>query len=147
MLQLTPSLNYSLQTFLYTIDIYWVLSMIDIHDFDNMKAKYGQKLSRRKIIQIGKVIKKFCENDARKLKGFKCNDMVMIDDDDDNGESKRDLFALLTYCHPHLNKSEKYISKLMKKIEQQTNETINVGIAKMNEWETFKQWKKRAIKI
>ena len=162
-LYLTPSFNYSLQTFLYKSDSHWVLSIIDINNFDNLKKKYGQQLSKRKIVQIGKVIQKFCQNDPRKLKGFKCNDLVINDDediyndaeneeeegDDDDEyqyESKHDLFALLIYSHPKLTKSERYVSKLMKKIKQQTNESVNVGIAKMNEWETFKQWKQRAIK-
>ena len=152
-LQLTQSLNYSLQTFLYTCDIYWILSMIDIHNFDNVQKKYGHSKSKRKIIQIGNVIEKFCQNDPRKLKGFRCNDLVVHDDDEDDAytnadedESQHDLFALLVYCHPHLNKSEKYISKLMKKIQQQTNERVCVGIAKMNEWETVKEWKHRAMK-
>ena len=42
--------------------------------------------------------------------------------------------------------SEKYIAKLIKKIKQQTNETVFVGLAKMNGWETFGEWKKRAMK-
>ena len=50
------------------------------------------------------------------------------------------------HSHPKLNKSEKYISKLIDKTKQQTNESVFVGIAKMNNWETFEKWKHRAIK-
>ena len=140
-LQSQESLNYSLQTFLYTADLNWVLAMIDIADFDNYEEKYGYQLKERKIIQIATVIKKFCENDPRKLKAFKCKNVV-----DDEDETNRDLFALLMYCYPKLNKCEKYISKLIGKIQQQTNELVYVGIAKMNNWETFEEWKNRAIK-
>ena len=147
-LPLIQSLNYSLQTFLFTGDDYWVLSIIDINNFANVKKKYGQQLSKRKIVQIGTVIQKFCQNDARKLKGFKCNDLNIMYHDDDEYDEKthHGAFALLIYSHPQLKKCEKYISKLMRKIKQQTNESVNVGIAKMNEWETFEEWKHRAIK-
>ena len=66
-LQLSESLNYSLYTFLHLCDVYWVLAMIGIDDIDNLNSKYGRQLSNNKINQIGTVISKFCQNDARKL--------------------------------------------------------------------------------
>ena len=152
-LRYTPSLNYSLFTFLHLSDTPWVLAMIDMDDFDMFSEKYGQSWSR-KVIQIGNVIRKFCSNNPNKLKGFlirrsdwKINDN---DDDDDDNESKlemkHDLFAVLIYSAPNITVSERYIVKLFTKIKQQTNETVSAGIAKMNEWETFEEWKLRAFK-
>ena len=152
-LPLTQSLNYSLYTFLHLNDSNWILAMISIDQFDNIKAKLGDSNANRKIIQVGTVIKNFCENDPRKLKGFRINinnnnnntsaDNVRdITDDDDNSN----LFSILMYCYPKLDLSNKYILKLMAKIKQQTDQTVSIGIAKMNEWETFEQWKQRAIK-
>ena len=132
-LQLSPSLNYSLYTFLHLSDLYWVLAMIDVDRSVDIIEKYGHDGANRKIIQIGVVIKKFCDNDSRKLKGFNCDD-------------KQYLFALLMYCHPKLITSEKYIAKLIKKIKLLTNETVCVGIAKMKDWETFEEWKQRGLK-
>ena len=127
--QFQSSLNYLLHTFLHLCDINWVIDVAEIEIFDE---KYGHQLAKRKILQIATVIKKFCENDPRKLKGFKWND-------------DGDIFALLMYCHPKLIKSEKYIIKLIQKIKQQTNELVYVGIAKMNNWETYDEWKQRAM--
>ena len=157
-LLLTPSLNYSLYTFLHLYDISWVLAIISIDELNQLNEKYGkQDAKTRKIHQIGTVIKNFCANDPRKLKGFKCNDLIIVNhhNDDDNGiyniedidgELQNDLFAILMYCHPQLSKSEKYIKKLMKKIKLLTNETVSVGVAKLNEWETFDEWKHRAFR-
>ena len=131
-LQFASSLHYSLHTFLHLCDKNWVLAIVDIAEIDKFDKKYGQ-LAKQKILQIATVIRKFCENDSRKLKAFKYND-------------DGDLFALLMYCYPKLDKCEKYILKLINKIEQQTNESVCVGIAKMNEWETFEEWKHRAMK-
>ena len=138
-LQLLSSLNYSLQTFLYTCDLNWVLAMIEIDQVENIIDKFGQSLAKRKFIQVRTVVKNFCEDDTSKLKGFKLND-------NNSDDELQPLYAILMYCHPNLNKSEKYIIKLMKRIKQQTNETVCVGIAKMNDWETFEQWKQRALK-
>ena len=138
-LQLISSLNYSLQTFLYTCDIYWVLAMIEIDQVDDIIDKLGQSLSKRKFLQVGTVVKNFCENDTSKLKGFKLND-------NNSDDQLKPLYSILMYCYPNLNKSEKYIIKLMKKIKQQTNLTVSIGIAKMNEWETFEEWKQRALR-
>ena len=132
-LQLKESLDYSLYTFLHLFDINWVLAVVDIADLERFDEKYGRQLGKRKMIQIATVIKKFCENDPRKLKGYKYN-------------NDGDLFSLLMYCYPKLVKSEKYISKLIKKIQEQTNELVCVGIAKMNDWETYDEWKQRAMK-
>ena len=142
-LQFTSSLNYSLYTFLHLSDKYWVLSLIDIESFDILQEKYGTSKVQNKLNQIGTVVKNFSDNNPNKLKGYKCNDLVYESDDDD---CKHDIFSLLMYCYPKVEISEKYISKLIKKIQQQTNETVFVGIAKMNEWETFEQWKARAFK-
>ena len=135
-LPLVSSLNYSLQTFLYTCDLHWVLAMIEIDELENITNKLGHYRAKRKMIQVGTVIKNFCENDSRRLKGFKCND---------SSDDESSVFAVLMYCYPKLLKSEKYMAKLMKKIKQQTNETVSVGIAKMNKWETFEQWKERSV--
>ena len=124
-LQLKESLNYSLYTFFLLSDINWVLAVVDIADLETFDEKYGH--------QLATVIKQFCDNDPRKLKGYKYN-------------NDGDLLALLMYCHPKLIKSEKYISKLVKKIKQQTIESVFVGIAKMNDWETYDEWKQRAMK-
>ena len=147
-LQLIPSLNYSLHTFLHLNDSYWVLAMIAIDGLDEMNEKYGkQDAKTRKLHQIGKVVKDFCANDPRKLKGFKCNDLIdNKTGGGDDGEPQKDLFAILMYCHPKLNRSEKYVSKLLKKIKLLTDETVSVGIAKMNQWETFEEWKQRGLK-
>ena len=139
-LHLGSSLNYSLYTFLHLRDINWVLAMIDIDEKDEWSQKYGQQGAKRKMYQIATVLKNFCLNDPRKLKGFKCNDLI------DENESTCQLFAVLMCCHPKLDKAEKYVSKLIKKIKEQTNETVSVGIAKMNEWETFDEWKHRGFK-
>ena len=124
-LQLTQSLNYSLHTFLHLSDVYWVLAIIDVDSFDNIQDKYGQQNALRKIVQIGNVVKKFCENDPRKLKGFKLkgfelNDLFVDDENETKDEEEycnhdHDLFAALMYCYPKLIKSEKYVSKLIKK--------------------------------
>ena len=53
------SLNYSLQTFLFTKDTCWVLAMIDIADSDNFDEKYGYRRKQRKIIQIAMSLKNF----------------------------------------------------------------------------------------
>ena len=136
-LLLTPSLNYSLHKFLKISDPYWVLAIIET---------YGQSTSKSKIIEIGMVIHDF-RGGRTKLKAFRCDDMVIIDDnDDDDAEYKKDLFGLLMYCHPQLNKSHDYILRLIENIKQETNEIVNVGIAKMNECETYKEWKQRALK-
>ena len=142
-LQFIQSLNCLLHTFLYLNDKYWMLAIIDVDEFDNFDEKYGESLVKNKLNQIGTVIKQFCSNNPNKLKGFKCNDLII---DDDELILDHHLFALLLYCYPQLNLSQKYILKLQKKIKEQTNETVSVGIAKMNEWETFDEWKKRAFK-
>ena len=72
--------------------------------------------------QIGTVVKAFCDNNQRKLKGFNINDAIV----DEECNEKRDLFAILMYCRPELIKANKYISKLIAKIKQQTNETVCV---------------------
>ena len=146
-LKLISSLNYSLHTFLHLSDTGWVLAMINIDGLNDIKEKYIHQQPNNKINQVGIVLKKFCDNDSRKLKGFRCNDLnIMIDDDDDGSIAyKCDLFAILMYCYPKLEICEKYILKLMKKIKLLTNKTSYIGIAKMNKWETFEQWKYRAI--
>ena len=50
------------------------------------------------------------------------------------------------YCYPKLDVAEKYTLKLINTIKEETNEIVFVGIAKMNEWETFEEWKIRAFK-
>ena len=47
-------------------------------------------------------------------------------------DCKHDIFGLLMYCYLQLTISEKYILKLLKKIAQQTNEKVCIGIARMN---------------
>ena len=145
-LKLTPSLNYSLQTFLYLLDHYWVLAIIDVNELSNHIETIGEQHANHKLKQIGTVIKQFCENDARRLKGFKCNDLIL--DNDNTGEygDKHELFAVLMYCRPNLTIAPKYIEKLLKKIQSLTNWTVSAGVAKMNEWETFDEWKKRAYR-
>ena len=147
-LQFSQSLNYSLQTFLHLHDKYWILSIIDVYDYDDFNEKYGESRVKNKFNQIGAVIKNFCNNNPNKLKGFKCkiNHLIIDNDGDDESILDHDLYALLIYCYPQLIISQKYILKLQKKIKQQTNEGVSVGIAKMNEWETFDEWKKRAYK-
>ena len=140
-LRLTQSFNYSLQTFLYQCDNNWVLAMIEIDGLNDINTKFEHQIENRKEYQVGVVIKNFCENDPRKLKGFKCDFVDVID----GKEFKRELFSIIMYCHPNINKSEKYIRKLMFKIKQQTNKSVFIGIAKMNDWETFEEWKTRAI--
>ena len=76
-LQFTQSLNYSLQTFLYTSEIYWVLAIIDINGLIEDNGKFISQEANSKINQVGVVIKKFCENNPSKLKGFRCG-IVMI---------------------------------------------------------------------
>ena len=141
-LQLTSSLNYSLYTFLHLCDIHWVLAMIDIDEKREMNEKYGYHNVSNKINQIGTVIKKFCDNDQQKLKGF----VIRCSDDEQYGDGDGVVFALLMYCYPKLIICEKYIAKLMKKIECLTNVTVSIGIAKMNRLETFEKWKHRALK-
>ena len=120
--------------------------MIGIDQCDKIKEKLGQYNAQRKIIQIGKVLNNFCENDLRKLKGFRINNIINTSQDNMGMDDENfNLFSILMYCYPKLDLSNKYILKLMKKIKQQTNETVSIGIAKMNEWETFEQWKQRAI--
>ena len=148
-LQFTQSLNYSLQTFLYTSHNYWVLAIIDINGLIEDNGKFISQEASSKINQVGVVIKTFCENNPSKLKGFRCNSNDLIDigigddteDTQDTEDAKyyfpNDLFAMLIYCHPKLILGEKHISKLMKKIEQQTNKTVCIGVAKMNEWKSF----------
>ena len=86
-------LNYSLQTFLYTKDIHWVLAIVDIAVLHNFDEKYGYPSKQRKVIQIANVIKKIGENDPMKLKAFKLNNVIVGDSDDIDDESKRDLLA------------------------------------------------------
>ena len=143
-LQSLISLNYSLYTFLHLNDSDWVLAMIDIDGYNEMINKWGQN-TMRKVIQVGTVIKAFCDNDTNKLKGFRCSNLIANNEDNPDG-GRHDGFAVLMYCTPNLDKSEKYVGKLEKKIKQQTNETVTVGIAKMNEWETFEEWKQRGLK-
>ena len=147
-LQSTSSLNYSLYTFLHLSDSNWVLALIDIESFDIFQEKYGESKAYNKLNQIGTVVKNFSDNIPSKLKGFKyvdsnINNNEIVDSEDD---CKHDIFALLMYCYPKLKIGEKYIKKLIKKIQQQTNEQVFVGIAKMNEWESFVEWKTRALK-
>ena len=140
-LQSTQSLNYSLHTFLHLCDKHWVLAIIDIDSFDDIEEKYGKQNGRNKLNQIGIVVKKFSENNPTKLKGFKCDDLI-----DDENSCQHDLFGLLMHCYRKLEISNKYVLKLIKNIQQQTNELVFVGVAKMNEWETFEEWKTRAFK-
>ena len=102
---------------------------------NNVNETIGYCGANHKIKQMGDVIKVFCDNDSQRLKGYKCTDKI-------NG--KGDLFGLLMYCYPQLNKSELYIKKL-KKIQSLTSETVSGGIAKMNKWETFEELKLRAL--
>ena len=119
-LQFTSSLNYSLYKFLLLTDSYWVLSFIDASKVQNIN----------KLNQIGIVVKNFIDNNPNKLKAFKCDDLVYRDNDSDDNDWKNDIVALLIYCDPKLEIAEKYILKLIKEIEQQTNEIVFVGIAK-----------------
>ena len=135
-LQLIQSLNYSLNNFLHFSDVYWVLAMIGIDGIDEIREKPGYETAKRKIIQTGIAIKNFCDNDPQGLKAFKLSKFK---------DDKADLFAILMYCNPQLIKSGKYISKLIKKITLITNVRVSVGIAKMNEWNTFEEWKRRAF--
>ena len=116
-----------------------MLAMVDIDGFDSFVEKFGEPNVINKMNQIGNIISSFCQNNPRKLKGFKCND-IQFDD-----QNKHDIFAMLMYCHPKLSVAEKYVAKLIKKINNLSNVRVSVGIAKMNTWETFEQWKKRAI--
>ena len=67
------------------------------------------------------------------MKEFGCNDL-MDDTYIDNNDCQHDVFRLLMHCHPKFKISEKYILKLIKKIQEETNATVFVAITKMNEW-------------
>ena len=90
-LRLTQSFNYSLQTFLYQCDNNWVLAMIEIDGLNDINTKFEYQIENRKVYQVGTVIKNFCENDPRKLKGFKCDFVDVID----GKEFKRELFSMI----------------------------------------------------
>ena len=136
-LKLTKSLNYTLQTFLYLRDDKWVLSMIDINSLASINEKLGYSGANYKIKQIGSIINEFCNKLPFTLKGFKCVDVI---------KGKGDLFAMLIHCDKgKFELSTKYILKLTKRVKSLTNETVSVGIAKMNIWETYDEWKQRAI--
>ena len=132
----TRSLNFSLYTLLHLGDENWVLAMIDIDRFKDMNKKLEYSAANMKISHVGDVILQFCSKLKLKLKGYKCDDII---------KGKDDLFAVLMNCAPNLNTSEKYVSKLMKQIKSVTNETVSIGIAKMNNWETYEEWKLRAL--
>ena len=145
-LQLTTSLNYFLFTLLHLSENDWVLAMIDVDDYENMAKKYGSQRVSNKVNQIGTVVYNFCQNNPNKLKAFRCKDVTV-----DENEDKYDVFAIVMCCisgnsSSNLFLAEKYINKLVAKIKQQTNETVSVGIAKMNDWESFEEWKQRGLK-
>ena len=155
-LKQTTSLNYQLQTFLYLQDDRWLLAMIDIDGLADINEKLGYSRANKKINEIGTIINQFCGKLKSTLKGFKCNNLV---------KGKGDLFAVLIHCDHYsttkinnktdknknrssmglgLELSEKYMKKLMKRIKLSTNETVSIGIAKMNKWDTFEEWKQRS---
>ena len=132
------SLNKSLYKYLQLQDNNYVLCMIDVDGLKNINEKLGYDGANGKISQIGREIYQFCKNNPSRLKGYKCNQVVT---------GKGDLFGVSIHCkNGELKRSEKYIQLLMQQIKSLTNETVSVGIAKMNACETYSEWKLRAFK-
>ena len=77
-LQSTQSLNYSLNTFLHLNDLNWILAVIDIDEFDNIKETLGDYNANRKINQIGTVVHNFCNSDPRRLKDIDSNLKIIM---------------------------------------------------------------------
>ena len=143
-LPLTPALDYSLHICLHKSDPQWALAIVGINDFDDLIKQLGNHVAN-KMKQVGIVVRKFCENDPRKLKGFRCSDLMI----NNNNEYKSDLFALLVFSND-LNIG-RYAQNLMAKITQQTDLSASIGITRMNikdkgeKEETFEEWKQRAL--
>ena len=122
------SLNYALQALLSMENDTWSLAMIDIGSVAPVRIE-----------QFGTTIGGFCSKLQPKLKACKCNNAT-----NDN----RKLFGVLINCSAGLFESEIYMLRLMNEINSVSNddETVSISIAKMNKWETFDEWKTRAIK-
>ena len=146
-LQSALSLNYSLRTFLYLGDKYWILSLIDIESFNMIIEKHDVSKAQNKLNKIDIAVKNFCDNNTSKLIGFivKYNDLI-DDNDNNNNDCQHEIFGLLMHCHSKFNISKKYILKFwIKKIKKETNEIVFVGICKMYQSEIFEQWKTCAL--
>ena len=90
--------------------------------------------------EIASQISEFCDKNPSKLQGFLCDDVKT---------SKRVLYCILVKFKDGgistLNKSKQLMIKLMRNVQALAGEVITVGIAKMNEWETYDEWKLRAF--
>ena len=137
-LQTTKSLNESLHQHLQGKNTNYVLCMINIDQLSNLNETFGLHGGSAKRDQIVREIAQFCTKNPHKLQGFLCNDIK---------KSQRVLYCILIKCNDNkkLDISQRYMMKLMKHIKQLTSETVSVGIAKMNHWETYDEWKVRAF--
>ena len=81
--------------FLHLCDNYWALSLIDNESFNIINEKYGVSKVPNKLNQISIVVKYCCDNNATKLKGFECNDLIDDTHVDINNDCQHDVFGLL----------------------------------------------------
>ena len=116
-LGLSDSLKYSLRTCLVLNDNKWLLAAIDI---DNLKDINKNAWYSDANIRIGTVIRNFCDENPMQTKGFRNSSIT----------GKNDSFAVLIRYNTKLENAQSTIETLIKRINNVTNQTISVGVAK-----------------
>ena len=132
-LPLGNSLIYSMQTCIFLKDKKWVLATLDIDDLREINDNIGYSGANHKIEEIGKIISKFVSQKPFEMKAFR---------NVTNG--KGDLFAILLYCSKKIEFSERYMNVLKTKIFNYSNQTVSIGMATVNKYDTFHDWMDRA---
>ena len=135
-LPFVDALNRELEKCIVSMDSKTVLAVLDINNLANINDKFTYSGADIKIAQIGTIIRKYCEENSYRMKGFKVNE-----------KGKSDVFAVLIRYKRNIENCRRFIETLMTQIKDLANETVCVGMAKFNYYETkFEEWKLRAFK-
>ena len=134
-LPLVDGLNRELEICIISKDVKTVLAVLDVNNLANLNDKFTYSGADIKIGQIGIIVRKYCEENSYKMKGFKVNE-----------KGKNDVFAVLIRYNRNIENSQRYVENLMDQIKLLTYETVCVGMAKFDRFENkVWQWKLRAF--
>ena len=127
------SLVYSLQTCIVLQDAKWVLAMCDINNLTDINDKIGYSGANHKIEEIGKIISKFVSQKPFEMKAFR-----------NSSNGKGALFAIVIYCDEKFEIGELYMKRLKDKIFDYSNETVSIGMTRINKYDNVNDWIDRA---
>ena len=131
------SFLYSLKTCLLLDDEKWLLATLDVDNLKAINLKHGYDGANDIINKIGIIIYNFCNEMGMKRKGFR-NQYI---------DGKGDMFSILIRYSKKIENAERAINNLMQQINDETNETVTVGLTKMKSNDTEISWIERSIEL